>query len=293
MSDDQSTPVLEASESIAELADALAKAQGAMEGAAKDAKNPFFRSKYADLASICAAAKGPLAANGLSVVQVPGTTRLLSPEQVTVWDKQNKKEHVKTIHPCEVFLHSRLLHLSGEWIGGTLSMRSDNSDPQSIGSCLTYARRYAMAALVGIAPEDDDGEQAMGRGRNTQARKPNGNSHPRDKWGPDAKPVHDAAKVEQTRKAIEAARGDFGKLWDLAADIDTHATNGTFSADHRNELQGLVNLEFLPLISDRIDNTPAEKIPNLTKWIVGRGFSSNETGDFMKLVNKYKEKKGD
>jgi hypothetical protein len=130
------------SESIGKLAEAVAKAQGVMESAVKDSKNPFFKSSYSSLAAVWSACRKPLSDNGLSVVQ---TTEYL-PES-----------------PDMVIVDTRLCHSSGEWIQGRLSMKPVKADPQGIGSCLTYARRYALSAMVGIAPEDDDGNAATGK----------------------------------------------------------------------------------------------------------------------------------
>ena len=128
------------SESIGALAAALAKAQGIMLGAAKDAANPFFKSSYADLASVWAACRAPLAANGLSVIQTTGI------------DADGRAQLITT-----------LAHSSGEWISGHYPVRPVKDDPQGLGSAITYARRYALSAMVGIAPEDDDAEAAMDR----------------------------------------------------------------------------------------------------------------------------------
>ncbi len=122
------------SESIAALAAALAKAQGQMTHAAKDAQNPHFKAKYADLAAVWSAIREPLSANGLSVAQT-----------VTQGDGT-------------VGVTSLLMHASGEWILSTLTMPVAQKTPQGYGSALTYARRYSLAALVGIAQDDDDGE---------------------------------------------------------------------------------------------------------------------------------------
>jgi len=130
---------VEKSEQINELAGALTKAQGQMKGAAKSAENPYFKSKYADLSSCWDAIREPFSANGLSVVQLTEQ----SPDMVVV----------ETI----------LMHSSGQWIAGKLSMKPVKTDPQSIGSCLTYARRYGLCAITGIAPEDDDGNHASGK----------------------------------------------------------------------------------------------------------------------------------
>lgn len=122
------------SPSIAALAAALAKAQGQMTHASKDATNPHFKTRYADLAAVWSAIREPLAANGLSVIQ-----------QVTQAEGM-------------VGVRSVLAHASGEWVASDLQMPVAQKTPQGYGSALTYARRYSLAALVGIAQDDDDGE---------------------------------------------------------------------------------------------------------------------------------------
>lgn len=126
---------MESSPTIGLLAEALSKAQGEMIGAKKDSANPYFKSKYADLASIWDACRAPLSKNNLSIIQIP------------------QENGIETI----------LAHSSGEWIKGFLEIKPVKEDPQAIGSAITYARRYALAAMVGIAPEDDDGNAATGK----------------------------------------------------------------------------------------------------------------------------------
>jgi len=127
------------SESLNELAVALAKAQGAIKGATRDADNPYFKSKYADLASVWDACRKALSDNGLSVVQTPST------------------------EGAQIAVTTLLLHTSGQWIRDTLALTAKDEGPQAAGSAITYARRYALASFVGVAPEDDDGEGAEGR----------------------------------------------------------------------------------------------------------------------------------
>jgi hypothetical protein len=124
---------------INELAAALAKAQASIKGAVKDSANPFFKSKYADLASVWDACRKPLTDNGLSVVQFP---RLA-----------NGMVEVTTM----------LMHSSGQFLSDDLNAEPKDTSPQGIGSTITYLRRYALAAVAGVAPEEDDGEAAQGR----------------------------------------------------------------------------------------------------------------------------------
>lgn len=136
---------IETSQDCGDLFGALASAQAEIGGAAKTGTNPHFRSKYADLASVWAAVQAALPKHGLSVSQFAVSE---DPEIVTVI--------------------TVLGHKSGQWMRGALSMRPVKADPQGIGSAITYARRYALAAVAGVAPEDDDANAAS-HAPNTQA----------------------------------------------------------------------------------------------------------------------------
>lgn len=129
----------EQSEQINELAAALAKAQGKITGALKDSANPFFKSKYADLASVWDACRAALSENGLAVIQL------------TESDDSG------------VFVTTSLAHSSGQWIRSKLRLTPKDSSPQGMGSAITYGRRYALAAMVGVAQVDDDGNAASGQ----------------------------------------------------------------------------------------------------------------------------------
>lgn len=136
------------SENINELAGALAKAQGEIRGAVKDSTNPHFKSKYADLASVWDACRLPLSKHGLAVIQTTEPT-------------DNGRVRVITT----------LAHSSGQWVRGTLDVAPTQNTPQGMGSALTYCRRYALAAMVGVAPDDDDDGNAA------SSRNGNGNGH--------------------------------------------------------------------------------------------------------------------
>jgi predicted nuclease with TOPRIM domain len=127
------------SESIGALAKALAAAQATMENAKKDRQGQVGQQKtrYADLAGVIEAIKESLAKNGLSYVQL--------------------------MHPSdrdEVRVETVLMHESGEWVSGVISIPVTRADAQGYGSALTYARRYSLQAITGIASEDDDGNAA-------------------------------------------------------------------------------------------------------------------------------------
>jgi hypothetical protein len=143
------------SESLDMLAAALAKAQGAVSGAEKSALNPHFNRNYADLASVWDAMREPFSANGLSIAHFP-----------TFGDNQ-------------IGLETMLLHSSGQWIRSDVFMpfeveRGRNA-AQSVGSAVTYLRRYVDSAIGSVCPKDDDGEASGRKGERPapkQERKP-------------------------------------------------------------------------------------------------------------------------
>lgn len=179
-----------ASDNIAEIATALAKAQGVVKGALKDNENPHFRSKYADLASVWDACREALSSNGLAVVQLPG--------------RENGDLVMTTV----------LTHSSGQWIAGKLSAKPVKDDPQAIGSATTYLRRYALAAMVGVAPEDDDGNAASGVSGGLPARAAPAPARPtasaaKPAEGTKAEPKH-AAWVRKAEAEIDGCRSREG-----------------------------------------------------------------------------------
>ena len=131
---------------INELATALAKAQASIKTALKTSDNPFFKSKYADLATVSEACLAALNSNGLSVVQ---------------GGEQSDGDRIPVT--------TLLLHTSGQWISSTITMKPVKADPQGIGSCITYARRYGLAAICGVVTDDDDGNAASGNTHKSHA----------------------------------------------------------------------------------------------------------------------------
>lgn len=130
---------------IGELAAALAAAQARFTYAAKDsvaAMGSAGKRKYADLQSVLEAIRDGLTANGLAVIQAPMPAG------------------------NGIRLRTTLAHKSGQWMASELCLPQDKmGGVQGMGSALTYARRYALAAMVGIAQDDDDGETAMAESR--------------------------------------------------------------------------------------------------------------------------------
>src|ERR1700733_11589561 len=129
------------SEQRNELFSALAKARQSFGKIVKSSNNPFFKSKYADLAEILEATSDALSANGLAVMQFPTMDIAGRVVIVTV-----------------------LGHSSGQWAEGRLPMPVTKNDAQGVGSAITYGRRYSFGALVSVASEaDDDGNAATGK----------------------------------------------------------------------------------------------------------------------------------
>lgn len=125
---------MERSESIKEIANALCKFQQEVGKIKKSANNPFFKSKYATLSDILDVIQEPLSNSGLSVMQLPVG--------------ENELETI-------------VMHISGEFISSKYTMRPTKNDPQGVGSCITYQRRYALGAALSLnIDEDDDGNKA-------------------------------------------------------------------------------------------------------------------------------------
>jgi len=130
------------SASIAKLTAAVTEFAKQVGPIRKGADNPFFHSRYADLASIIEATSDVLAEHGLAVLTIP-----------EIFDQGQG-------------VRVTLSHITGEWIEGRMLLTpAKDRDPQSVGSAITYARRYIISMVLNLATEDDDGEKASGRGK--------------------------------------------------------------------------------------------------------------------------------
>lgn len=125
------------SQTLSEIAPALLAAQQQIANVVRGGVNPHFKSKYATLDSVLDVCKSALNANEISFLQ-------------------GAKEGTGDT----VTLTTRLLHKSGEWIESDVTMRPVKADPQGVGSCITYARRYSLSAMCGVASEEDDDANA-------------------------------------------------------------------------------------------------------------------------------------
>jgi len=160
------------SETIAELATALSKAQGQIEDATKDGLNPAFRSKYADLAAVRAVIREPLAVNDLAIMQFPRTRQGF------------------------VEVETMLIHKTGEFVSETLELPVSKFDAHGIGSGITYGRRYGLMSVLCLAAVDDDGNAATEKAPAAPAKKAE----------PDAKELAALSKamVEASALGVEA-----------------------------------------------------------------------------------------
>ena len=138
---------MKTSEQINELATALCKAQGEMTGAKKSSKNPFFKSNYSDLASVCEAISQPFSNNGLSYIQSP----------------EFNENYIQVV--------TRIMHISGQWIEGVVTLPPTKNDAQGYGSAITYGRRYGLQAMAGVPSVDDDGQAAVKHVVKTKTKK--------------------------------------------------------------------------------------------------------------------------
>jgi hypothetical protein len=136
---------MQKSETIKELATALSKAQGSFKPAAKTAKNPHFGNMFAPLESIIESVRDPLAKNGLSFMQITEFENGITTLRTTV------------------------LHSSGEWISSSYEIKPERATPQGMGSAMTYARRYTLSALLGLATEEDDDGNAASLPKETSS----------------------------------------------------------------------------------------------------------------------------
>jgi hypothetical protein len=173
---------MNSSPTITKIAGALLHAQKNMGAASKDSKNPFFKSKYADLNEIIDACVPVLNEAGIMVMQSP--TTLVLPDG-------SSKPVIRT---C-------LLHESGEFISSdTDVVCSKQNDPQAYGSAISYARRYGLQAMVTLKAEDDDSERAMGRGEVKPAYK---KPEPKQEVKP---AVKEEPIIEETKESKEVEK---------------------------------------------------------------------------------------
>lgn len=133
------------SQELKDLFTALCLAQAEMETAELSSENPFFKTRYADLAAVVKASRPALTKHGLSIIQ-----------------------QIITHDDGQTMLHTMLCHNSGQWVESRVRIVPPKNDVQSIGSYITYLRRYSIAAICGIvSSDDDDGNAAVSHNKET------------------------------------------------------------------------------------------------------------------------------
>jgi hypothetical protein len=168
--------MIEHSAEMKNLIGALRVVQGEIAGVKRDSTNPHFRNRYASLEAVVETIKSPLNEAKLSFTQAPGR-----------------------IIDGAVEVTTMLMHDSGEWMRSTLHVPLAKTDPQGVGSAITYGCRYALMATLGLPPIDDDAEAAVGRpAQQAQA--------PRAVPKAEPAPSDAAAYVELAKAAIKGAK---------------------------------------------------------------------------------------
>lgn len=186
--------MLRHTETITKLAPALVAAQAEIEGATQSGENTHLKSKYATLEDVIEATRGILASHKLALLQIPGA-----------------------IADGKLNLETMILHESGEYIVGDFQMTVGKGDPQSVGSALTYARRYAQKAGLNIPDLDDDGQGVKDADPKKKGQMPNKLSVAPD--GPDWPGCEGAqgktsneCKQDGTDEKFKAFRAELGEL---------------------------------------------------------------------------------
>lgn len=152
--------MFQCSEQIDQIASAVAAAQAIMENAARGSVNETFNSRYADLGAVRRACIPALASQGVAVLQAPHS---LGMGEITLVDRpgqsgQPPRSEARAV--MRVSVTTRFVHASGQWMESTLSTLIADGTVWPMGSAITYLSRYGLAAMAGVALEDDDGVRA-------------------------------------------------------------------------------------------------------------------------------------
>ena len=231
------------SNEIKELAAALVQAQSQITSTSKDADNPFFKSKYVTLDALWKTARPILAANGLSLVQT--------------FNSNESGLVIETI----------LMHTSGQWLCGSLAMPvAKPNDPQAVGSASTYARRYSMAAMLGmVADEDDDGNSAAGKSNN------NGNGSARNTLPPKKQQSGQAPPPAAAKNNGADNNGNGGKGEDVPPELLKRMYTNLSNAAQGSEMlaKGLMNQWLKDNGCDQVESSKQltrNQVESIAKW---------------------------
>lgn len=240
------------SDTIGALAAALAAAQGSMTAAERAAYNPHLRNNYADLQSYLVACRPHLSAQGLALVQ--GVE----------------------VEGYAVTVTTALLHTSGEWVESSLTLQASDqkslSSAQVIGSVITYARRYALAALVGMSSEDDDGDGGQRSQEPAPSAPPRGGA--RRTTQPQGRPEPERASQGQPRASgghsVSAAMSQPALAQPVAPLAQIEAALGRLSVGRptpirRSDLEAFLLAEYSEVLAD----LPEDRVLRLAQSLGG------------------------
>ena len=249
---------MEMSTEIKEIAEALANAQAEIASAEKDRLNPHFNQAYATLASVWDACRAPLTKHGIAVFQDP----FVEGQKVTIT--------------------TMLLHKSGQWFKSILTLVATQATPQGVGSAITYARRYALSAMAGVAPADDDDGNA---GSGKPAQQPaNGKSAQAQRQ----EPAREASKDERAR--LKALRADLNKRLQACKTEEEHrATSREFAKLHGGAIWGVTTGHndtetFAHLAAEHLKRVKGDDVQ--TSW-AKRLEACAEEAEFRKLEQEF------
>ncbi len=220
--------------SIRQLAAAMVRVQAAVQPAAKDAVNPHFKQRYADLANVWEVCRKPLADNGISVMQFPVFSGGLA--------------GVTTV----------LIHSSGEWMENELLLPVSRQDPQGVGICITYARRYSLAAMLGVvADEDTDGaDKGADRQKQQQGARP-----PAQPQQPKPPTSTGTSQVQPVQPAAPARHPATAGLFDIvqsftalrkrmeAALTAAYVANGKPPKEAKKQAENMADIEYCTVLN--------------------------------------------
>jgi hypothetical protein len=228
---------------------ALIGIQAKLRSIPRSAKNPFFNSSYADLATIMDTIRPLLVEAKIAIVQLPESSR--RKQGMETETEKGGKVKTFTVDIAEVALTTYLMHESGEYIYATLTMDARDAGPQSIGSAVTYARRYGLVSLLGVVSEgeDDDGNRGQRKeaGRGTRG------------IPAEAKRAIAKGVADQWDKHIAAKIAEPERRNKCIAD---------FLAEHYDGVTALAELpdDDLTRLRDYFKNKVEEKLSAITEW---------------------------
>jgi hypothetical protein len=259
---------MDRSENIAELATALAKAQGEFTNASKDSKATIsgakanYTYKFADLANVFESCRQALSSNGLAITQPP--------------EFENGRLTLNTI----------LTHSSGEWMASSMTIEMHEPDIKKMGSAITYLRRYALMSAIGVvADEDDDGHNAPELGKKRQQPEPQGRYEEARELPSSRQQINDTSRPAKALESREQRAGhDVEKIklkfdrigskgldirnWPKIVEDEVSGANEDITA-YRYELH----------LDPKPATNPFEVTNHFVKWSVEKGFEDPNPPD--------------